>query len=343
MEKVCAIILAAGEGTRMKSDNPKVLAKVLFKPMIKWVIDALKLSGVDDICIVGGYKISKLKNYIYSLDDKFEIIVQNQRKGTAHAVMMAHNFLKEHNDSDVFIVNGDSPFIDSRTIMHSYNLHRCNNNAVTVVSAEVDNPFGYGRIVRNNENSKLTNIVEQKDATEQVNKIKEVNSGAYWFKISTLIKVLKKIGNDNAQNEYYLPDAVKLIVDNGLKADAMRAWSDRVVMGANDCIQLSELNSIAREKILRELMMNGLQIPFEDGIIIGTDVSFGKDCIILPGTIIKGNCNIGNRCVLGPNTYINSCCIGNEVVIEHSYCSKSKILPNTRIGPYEKVIEEKVF
>lgn len=242
----CAVILAGGEGKRMKSDKPKTLSEVLGKPMLMWVISALKNAGIDDICIVKGFKKECIEEFISTLDFEVESVFQAERLGTGHAVMMAKDFLKKHS-GNVVILNGDAPFMTSDTIKKSLEQHTQSESSATVISAKVDDPTGYGRIVRDAEGS-LKAIVEQKDADEETLKIDEVNSGGFWFDCGLLLSVLDRIKSDNKAGEYYLPDAIKLLLSDGKKVGAYTAECSDTVLGANDPAQLEELNEIARTK-----------------------------------------------------------------------------------------------
>lgn len=242
----CAIILAGGEGKRMKSDKPKTLSEVLGKPMLTWVISALKNAGIDDICVVKGFKKECIEEYIEALDFEVESVYQAERLGTGHAVMMAKDFLKKH-DGNVVILNGDAPFMTSETIKSSLVQHNDENCSATVISAKVDDATGYGRIVRD-ENGDVKAIVEHKDADEEILKIKEINSGGFWFDCQLLLSVLDRIKSDNNAKEYYLPDALKLLLSDGRKVGAYVAQCSDVVLGANDPSQLEQLNNIAKQK-----------------------------------------------------------------------------------------------
>ncbi len=242
----CAIILAGGEGKRMKSDKPKPMSLVLGKPMLRWVISALKQSGIDDICVVKGYHKEYIEEYLDTLDFPVESVYQKERLGTGHAVMMAKDFLKKHS-GNVVILNGDAPFMTSVTIKNSLNQHTSAGFAATVISAKLDDATGYGRIVRD-ENGNLKAIVEHKDADEETLKINEVNSGGYWFDCQLLLGVLDKIKSDNAAGEYYLPDAIELLLSEGKTVGAYTAECSDAVLGANDPQQLEELNQIAKAK-----------------------------------------------------------------------------------------------
>ena len=242
----CAIILAGGEGKRMKSDKPKTLSEVLGKPMLWWVMSALKKAGIDDICVVKGFRKECIEEYLSTLDFEVESVFQAERLGTGHAVMMAKDFLASH-DGNVVILNGDAPFMTAETIEKSLEQHIASGAAATVISARVDDPTGYGRIVRD-DSGNLKAIVEHKDADEATRAIDEVNSGGYWFDCQLLLSVLDRIKSDNAAGEYYLPDAIALLLSDGKTVGAYTAECSDAVLGANDPAQLEELNQIARDK-----------------------------------------------------------------------------------------------
>ena len=242
----CAVILAGGEGKRMKSNKPKTLSPVLGKPMLLWVISAVRNAGIDDLCVVKGFKKEDVEEFLSTLDFNVDSVFQAERLGTGHAVMMAKDFLKSH-DGNVVILNGDAPFMTAETIKNSLGQHTKSGCAATVISARVDDPHGYGRIVRDTDGS-LKAIVEHKDADEETLKIDEVNSGGYWFDCQKLLSVLDRIKSDNAAGEYYLPDAIELLLKDGQKVGAYTAECSDAVLGANDPAQLEELNQIAIKK-----------------------------------------------------------------------------------------------
>lgn len=242
----CAVILAGGEGKRMKSNKPKPMSEVLGKPMLQWVIDSVRGAGVEKICVVKGFKKECIEEYVATLPYEVETVYQAERLGTGHAVMMAKDFLKE-NEGDVVILCGDAPFMDKDTIADAFSQHEKNDASATVISAVLEDSTGYGRIVRN-EDGTLQAIVEQKEASEEILKIKEVNSGGYWFDTKDLLSVLDSITANNAAAEYYLPDALKLLLENSKTVGAFTASSADTVLGANDPEQLEELNQIAIKK-----------------------------------------------------------------------------------------------
>ena len=230
----------------MKSDKPKPMSLVLGKPMLMWVISALRQAGIKDICVVKGYHKEYIEEFLDTLDFPVESVYQSERLGTGHAVMMAKDFLQSH-DGNVVILNGDAPFMTAETIENSLKQHTESGCAATVISAELDDATGYGRIVRD-EAGNLKAIVEHKDADEETLKINEVNSGGYWFDCQMLLSVLGKIKSDNKAGEYYLPDAIKLLLHDGKTVGAYTAECSDAVLGANDPEQLEELNQIAKAK-----------------------------------------------------------------------------------------------
>lgn len=243
----CAVILAAGEGKRMKSSEPKVLAKVAQKPMISWVIGWVQRFGIEDISVIAGHKKEILERYLRENHSGVQVYYQPERKGTGHAVMMAKEFLRKHSGKDVLVLTGDAPFVDTDTISKTYSLHKAGNNSATVISAKIKDPFGYGRIIRDGHTGAMVKIVEEKDASQEERLVTEVNSAAFWFKVDDLLEALDEIKDDNSQHEYYLPDTIKILLNRGLNVDAGVSRNLHIALGANDKKQLKELDSIARE------------------------------------------------------------------------------------------------
>ncbi|WMJ22079.1 bifunctional UDP-N-acetylglucosamine diphosphorylase/glucosamine-1-phosphate N-acetyltransferase GlmU [Paludicola sp. MB14-C6] len=329
MSNKSAIILAAGKGTRMKSDLPKVLCEVLFKPMINWVIDACHNADINNICAVTGYKSELVENI---LEDNISTAIQKEQKGTGHAVMMAKNFLEKNIDGDVIVLCGDAPFMDSTTIQNAYDMHKKQNNAITVITARLDDPTGYGRIVRNRYG--LERIVEQKDASNNELLINEVNSGAYWFNVKYLLEVLFDIDDSNSQGEYYLPDTIALSLAKGRKVNAYISDNPDVILGANSRRDLCNLNAIANRRVIDNHFDNGVEFVSLDGVLISPEVKIGKGTVILPSTILKGTTEIGSGCSIGPNSLVQNSKIENNVVFNASQCYNSFIASNVTIGPF---------
>lgn len=329
----CAIILAGGKGTRMRAECPKVLCNVLFEPMINYVIRAVKDAGCEDICIITGYKNEDVEAI---LSPDIKTALQSPQLGTGHAVMCAREFIESHAGDRILILNGDGPLMDEYTINKSFEYHEENNNAITLISAIADEDEGIGHIKRD-ENGKLLRIVEHQDATEEEKKIRESNSGCYWFNGNDLLFALDRITNDNSQKEYYLTDSLEILISNGKNAGAYVAENNEVALGANDRAQLNMLNSIMRRNINNRHMINGVDIPCTDGILIGMDVKIGNGTVVLPNTIILGNTEIGEGCVIGPNSYIVNGKVGNRVILDNVKLSDSTVEDGVDAGPFVQI------
>lgn len=243
MSELKAVILAAGKGTRMKSDLPKVVHKVCGKPMVQHAINAAKKAGATSICVVVGYGADVVKN---NIEDNVEYAIQEQQLGTGHAVKCAKEFVGT--TGETLILFGDTPLITGETLGQLVDKHRNDKNAITVLSAKVEEPTGYGRIIRD-ENGNFVKSVEHKDATQEERLCKEINSGMYVFDSKELYEALDLIKNDNAQGEYYLPDTLMIIKEKGLKVDAMVAPDAKEIEGVNTQEQLAFANEVMKERI----------------------------------------------------------------------------------------------
>ncbi|MEG0615715.1 MAG: bifunctional UDP-N-acetylglucosamine diphosphorylase/glucosamine-1-phosphate N-acetyltransferase GlmU, partial [Oscillospiraceae bacterium] len=329
MANNCALILAGGNGRRMKSPLPKPMFKVLDEPMLEWVITACTSSSIDDICIVSGYQHECIEEY---LNGRYPTVIQHERKGTGHAVMQATDYLSSHLGGNVLILCGDAPFIDEKTIRNALKLHIDKDNAVTVITANVENPFGYGRIIR--KNNGISDIVEEKDVSDEQKKITEINSGAYWFKIDELLMALKELRPNNSQGEYYLPDTIGILIHHSLRADAYISSNSQAVLGANDRKGLLLLNDAARETVIQKHMDNGVEFTCTAGISIGRYVEIGVGASILQGSIIGGKTVIGENTIIGPNCLIEDCEIGSNAVLNYVQAYQSIIGDNVKAGPF---------
>ncbi len=332
----CAIILAGGKGTRMKTDSPKVMCEVLFKPMLGYVVDSVKKAGVQKICVITGYKNEVVENYLKGLDENIECALQKPQLGTGHAVMQADKFISEHLADDILILCGDGPLMDAETVNKAYDYHKQNGNSITLISALVDDTNAIGHIKRD-ENGQLLRIVEHKDATEEEKKINESNSGCYWFNGRDLQYALSKITNNNAQNEYYLTDSLEILIKADKNVGAYTAENNEVILAANDRRQLNILNTVMRKNINERLMLDGVDIPCTDGVMIGPDVKIKPSTVILPNTIIIGNTVIDEGCTIGPNSYIKDSVIGKNVSLDNCKILDSTIENGVDCGPFVKV------
>lgn len=336
MNKCYGIILAAGEGKRMKSNLPKVLHKVCGKSMIEHVIHALD-SVVEDFTIVVGHGADKVKEY---LGDRLNYSYQDKQLGTGHAVMCAGEFLK-HKKGTVIILAGDTPLVTSKTISEVFQYHIEKGYSATVITGVVNNPKGYGRIVRDFEGN-LEKIVEDKDANEFERKIKEVNSGAYCFDIESLLDSLKRLNNNNAQGEYYLTDVIEILKSDGKKVGAYVTDFEEFT-GVNSRAQLYEASVIMRKRIINKFMDEGVTFIDPNNTYIDVDVQIGRDTIIYPGAILEGKTIIGENCIIGPNSRLVDVEVEDDVTIQNSVVLESKIMQGANVGPFAYIRPESVI
>ncbi len=328
MKNIKTIILAAGGGTRMKSNTPKVIHKLLEKPLLEYVIEASNEAGSKELCVVIGHQYEVVKQNI-SYDVTYAY--QKHQLGTGHAVMQAQDFIED--DAVILILFGDTPLITGKTLEKMITQHIEHQNAVTVLSTIVKDPSGYGRIIRN-EDGKLIKSVEHKDATQEERAVKEINSGMYCFEGAALKEALKALTNNNTQGEYYLPDTLQFILAKGLKVDAMITPYSDEILGVNDRNQLYLASSIMKNRLNQYHMANGVTIINPEHTYIGKHVTIGKDTIIYPNSFINGRTSIGEACTIGANTKIVSCQISDKVCIEQSTLLQSTVECETTIGPY---------
>lgn len=323
-----AIILAAGKGTRMKSRHPKVVHKVCGKEMVNHVIDTSKKSGVKDVVVILGHGSETVKE---SIPTDSLIAMQTEQLGTGHAVKMAKEYI---NDNDTIVVLcGDTPLVQEDTLKRLFDYHVEKGYVATVLTTVVDNPTGYGRIIRDNQED-LLKIVEQKDATEEEKLAKEINSGIYCFDGKSLREALDLIDNNNAQGEYYLTDTIKIMRDRGQKVGAYNGSTIEELMGVNSRVELSKAEEIMRKRINTSHMVNGVTIIDINSTYIESDVEIGNDTIVYPGSMLKGNTKIGSNCIIGMNCSISNSIIGDYTEIESSTILDSTVGENTSVGPY---------
>lgn len=334
----CAIILAAGEGKRMKSSIPKVLHKVCGREMVNIVIDAIKKSKIENIDVVIGKGAEKVKDA--TLKQEVSYSLQQKQLGTGHAVMCAKEFLSGKKGT-VAIFTGDAPLITCDTISELFNFHENGNYKATVVTSIVDNPDGYGRIIRE-ENDQVCKIVEHKDCNEEELKVKEINSGMYCFDIESLVSSIDKLNNNNAQGEYYLTDVIEILKSNGEKIGGFSIPFEET-MGVNSRIQLSQAEKVMRNRINKKHMENGVTLIDPDSTYIDIDVQIGNDTIIYPGNVLQGATVIKEGCMLYPNSRIDNSIINENVTIQSSVILDSEVGNNTTVGPYAYIRPQTVI
>lgn len=329
MAHLMAVILAAGEGKRMKSKKSKVLHKVCGMTLIDWVYNSVKNAGVNETVVVVGHKAEDVKE---SMGDKVLYAHQDKQLGTGHAVMQAKEYFSGK-EGQVLVLCGDTPLITSETVSKTFEIHSRNNNSATIITAELENPSGYGRIVRD-ENNNVMKIVEDRDATEVEKEIREINSGMYCFNIKDLESALGELDNNNSQGEYYLTDTIEILIKKGLKVGAVKVDDSSEILGINDRIQLSKANEIMRKRILSNHMKNGVTIIDPSNTYIDADVSIGMDTVIYPGSMIEGRTEIGEDCIIGPSSRIVGSKISKGVEVKNSVVMESSVDEGTCIGPF---------
>ncbi|BBE30476.1 bifunctional protein GlmU [Tepiditoga spiralis] len=318
------LILAAGKGTRMKSKYPKVMHKVMGIPMLNWVIDRANEVS-EDVGVVLGHGIEMVKEIV---PNNIKIFEQIGMKGTGHAVMAAEEFLEGDN---TLILYGDVPLISNKTLNNLLSKHKNEDNDATLLTIKLKNPFGYGRVIR--ENNKFKKIVEHKDANEKELIINEINTGIAIYKTEKLREALKKINTNNAQGEYYLTDTFLYFNKVGI----FETNDEFEVSGINDRVQLSIIENEARKRHLKNLMKSGVTIIDPSSTYIDYGVKIGQDTIIHPQTYIYGKTIIGNECEIGPMTRVKDCTIMNNVKVLRSECEGAEIYNDVSVGPFTRL------
>jgi bifunctional UDP-N-acetylglucosamine pyrophosphorylase/glucosamine-1-phosphate N-acetyltransferase len=326
--KKYAIILAAGKGTRMKTDLPKCAYPLLKKPMIVYIIENLTKTGIiDEMITVVGHKKEVIQNI---LNSRVSYAVQENQLGTGHAVLMAEDLIKE--DGYSIILPGDMPLIDDQVIKEAIDFHESSQNDLTLVSTFVHEPEGYGRIIIRNE--QLEAIVEEKDATEKEKEINQINTGIYIVDNKMLFDGLKKISNKNTQNEYYLTDIVKIFKEQKRRISTFILKKAYKAMGINDLYALSQAEAILRREINKTIMRSGVAMINPDTITIGDNVVIEENVTISPNCFITGNSVIKKNAFIGPSSEIHNSIIGENVQIQHSLILNSEVKENSTIGPF---------
>lgn len=335
MSKRFVIVLAAGQGTRMKSKLYKVLHPVCGKPMVSHVIDQVSKIGADRIITVVGHGAEQVK---HELEGRSEFVLQKERLGTGHAVLQVKELLGGL-EGHTLVVCGDTPLLTAETIQAVIDKHIEENAKVTVLTAIHEQPEGYGRVIRNDKGY-VEKIVEHKDASPDELMVKEINTGTYCFDNQALFYALEKVTNDNAQGEYYLPDVIEILKREGHRVAAFCTDDRSETLGVNDRVALAEAEKIMRKRINEHHMKNGVTIIDPENTYIEVDIEIGQDTVIYPGTILAGKTKIGEDCMIGPNTEIRNCQIGPRTTVRHSALFESKIGSEVQIGPFAHIRPE---
>ncbi|AEF92991.1 Bifunctional protein glmU [Desulfotomaculum nigrificans CO-1-SRB] len=327
--ELAAVILAAGKGTRMKSDLPKVLHPVGGKPMLGHVLDAVAQAGATQRIVVAGFGARQVIDFV---GNDARVVLQEKQLGTAHALLQAEDELKDFS-GDLLVVCGDTPLLRGSTLANLARHHRETGAAATLLTAEMADPTGYGRVIRA-ANGNVARIVEQKDASPEELQVKEINTGVYCFKVPGLFAALKEISPANAQGEYYLTDIIGIFTQRGMNVQAVALADAQEVQGINDRIQLSRAAAVLRRRTLDDLMASGVTIVDPNNTYIDQGVKIGRDSTILPFTFLLGNTEVGSGCTIGPGSKITDCMIGEQVEIQYSVAIASRIGSGAVVGPY---------
>lgn len=326
--KAAAIVLAAGAGTRMKSKKPKVVHEVLGKPLVRWVVDAAREAGVERVVSVVGHERQQVEPLVAG---DTSLVVQPERRGTADAVMVCEEALADF-DGSLVVLSGDCPLITQETIRRLVETREQAEAAVVVLTMQLENPFGYGRIVRDS-TGQVERIVEQKDATETEAALRECNSGFYCFDARALFDALRQVDDNNAQGEFYLTDVLAICRAAGRPVLALPANDVAECLGVNSRSQLAEATKFAQRRINREHMAAGVTMTDPDQVWIGPDVELSQDVELLPQTFLMGGTRVGEDSIIGPNSRLTDTIIGCGCVIDETIAVQAQVDDGATCGP----------
>ncbi|WEV43944.1 bifunctional UDP-N-acetylglucosamine diphosphorylase/glucosamine-1-phosphate N-acetyltransferase GlmU [Lactobacillus sp. ESL0684] len=326
--KKFVVVLAAGKGTRMKSKLYKVLHPVCGKPMVEHVVDAAQAIAPDQVVTVVGNGADDVKRV---LQGKSKFVLQEKQLGTGDAVLTTQSELADKTGATL-VITGDTPLFTSQTLQKLFDYHQKKGNAATVLTAQAPDPYGYGRIIRDEQDNVLR-IVEQKDGNSDELKVKEINTGVFCFDNEQLFAALKKVNNDNAQGEYYLTDVLEILRNEGQRVGAYKMHDFSESLGVNDRKALAQATKIMQKRINEEHMQNGVSFVDPDTAYIDASVKIACDTTIEANVVIKGTTEIGSNCLITSGSRITNSKIGDAVTITSSTLEEAEMADHTDIGP----------
>lgn len=338
-----AVILAGGKGTRLKSDRPKVLHPLFEKPLLGHVLDALRESAVDQVCVIVGHGREAVASWLSSAcgpalaAGSIRTVVQEPQLGTGHAVMQVQAQLADWATEarDVLILSGDVPLLRAESLAELVSVHQAQHRDLTVLTAQLPDPTGYGRVI---EEGSTWRIVEEKDATPAEKSVRTINTGIYCLNWQTVAPLLSRLSNQNAQNEYYLTDVVALAVQAGLRVGIATLADAEEMLGVNSRADLAACHAALNRRTLDRLMTQGVTVVDPVQTMVGPEVQMGADTVILPGCYLVGQITVGKSCVLGPQTTMTgSVTVGDAVHITHSVVRDTRIGDQCRVGPFAQL------
>jgi bifunctional UDP-N-acetylglucosamine pyrophosphorylase/glucosamine-1-phosphate N-acetyltransferase len=332
---VVAIILAAGKGVRMQSSLPKVLHPLMGKPIVSYVIEAVKKARVSRTILVVGHQADLVQK---TLGTEYEYVEQTQQLGTGHALMTAAENLTGYK-GDLLVLAGDTPFLTGQILRKLIDRHQKTNAVATLMTAIIEPPPAYGRIIRD-QSGHLLRIVEERDASPDEKKITEVNTSHYCFQAKKVLPLLSSLNSQNDQGEYYLTDIIQLLAQQDDKVETLTTKDPNVLIGINSRVHLIECHQYYQKQIVRKWIQRGVTFLDPESIYIEPTVKIGQDTIIYPSTTLTGKTSIGRGCIIGPEVKLADAKIGEHCTIEFSVIIKRTIEDHATIGPFAYISGE---
>jgi bifunctional UDP-N-acetylglucosamine pyrophosphorylase / glucosamine-1-phosphate N-acetyltransferase len=326
-----AVILAAGKGTRMKSRLPKAAHRLCGKAMARYPVDAARAAGAERVVVVVGHEAEAVRA---AIGDDVEYVLQAEQHGTGHAVLQAERALREADDA--LILNGDLTLVAADDLRSLLAHHRTSGAAATILTAELEDPASYGRVVRRPDGS-VERLVERRDASPAEAPIREINVGLYCFRAVELRDCLSRLQPENEQGEYYLTDVIGLLAAAGRPVEAVLAADPRIALGINDRVELAAASAILQQRILRNLMLSGVTILDPMTTYIDAGVIIGQDTIVHPMTVLQGRTAIGAECQIGPEARVIDSTFADRVTVHASLVVEASVGEGSRIGPFANI------